>query len=143
MTNPTNPNKLLTFLQHAGQDLKTFASDVNKVFVKADPTIVGVEPYVSLLFPGFGPLFVTIANEVISTEQKFAAIGQQSGTGKAKLANVLAVVQPVAQQILGAANLPKDEATVTNLITGVVNLLNSVPVPTTAAIPALAVAAGK
>ena len=107
-------NKALTFLQHVGQGFKTAGADIEKVFAKADPIIQDAEPYISLFFPGFGNLFATIANEAISTEQKFAAAGQQTGTGKQKLATVLAVVEPVAQQILGAANLPKDSATITN-----------------------------
>jgi hypothetical protein len=122
-------NTKQTFLQKVGSEFKTIATDVNKVFAKADPIVQEAEPYITLFFPGFGSLFTTIANEVISTEQKFAAIGQQSGSGKAKLASVLAVVGPVAQQILSSAKLPSDEATVNSLINGVVGLLNAVPAP--------------
>ena len=106
----TDIKKALTFLEHVGQDIA-------KGFAKAAPIVEGAEPYISLAFPGFGPLFASIANEVISVEQKFAAVGKQTGSGADKLASVLGVIQPVAQQILGSANLPNDAATITRLVT--------------------------
>jgi hypothetical protein len=120
--------KILTFLDHVGQDIE-------KGFATAAPIVQDALPYVSLLFPGFGPLFASTANEIISTEQKFAAIGQQSGTGTAKLSSVLSVIEPVAQQLFTAAKLPSDSATITKWITGVVGLLNGIPAP--AAAPAV------
>ena len=119
---PSLEKKVVSFLEHVGQDIE-------KGFAKAAPIVQDAEPYVSLVFPGFGPLFASTANEVINTEQKFAAIGQQTGTGAAKLSSVLGVIQPVAQQLLGAAKLPSDAATVTKWINGVVALLNGIPAP--------------
>jgi hypothetical protein len=118
--------KAKTFLQHVGQDIE-------KGFAKAAPIVQDAEPYLNLVFPGFGPLFASTANEVISTEQKFAAIGQQSGTGAQKLSSTLSVIEPVAQQLFTAAKLPSDETTITNWINGVVGLLNGIPAPAPAA----------
>ena len=125
-------NKAFTFLEHVGQEFKAGAVDVAKAFAKVAPIIQEAEPYVNVTFPGFGPLFAATVNEVVSTEQKFAAIGQQTGSGKDKLASVLAVIQPVAAQIFAQAKLPNDEATITNWINGVVGLLKGVPAPTSA-----------
>ena len=122
---PSEGKKILTFLQHVGQD-------VEKGFAKAAPVIQDAEPYINLIFPGFGPLFASTANEVISTEQKFAAIGQQSGTGEAKASSVLTVIQPIAAQLLSAAKLPSDAATISKWINGVVALLNGIPAPAAA-----------
>jgi hypothetical protein len=123
---PGLEKKVLSFLEHVGQD-------VEKGFDKAAPIIQDAEPYVSLVFPGFGPLFASTANAVIGTEQKFAAIGKQYGTGPSKLSSVLSVIEPVAQQLLAAAKLPSDSATVTKWINGVVALLNGIPAPPAAA----------
>ena len=98
-TKVSTAKKVLTFLEHVGQD-------VEKGFAKAAPIVEDALPYISLIFPGFGPLFASTANEIISTEQKFSAIGQQSGSGPAKLSSVLSVIEPVAQQLLIAAKLP-------------------------------------
>jgi len=125
-------NKLESFLQHVGADVKIAGADIDKVFEKVAPVVQAAEPYVNLVFPGFGPLFAATANEAISVEQKFAAAGQQSGTGKQKLASVLAVIEPVAAQLLKSANLPNDETTITNWINGVVGLLNGIPAPQSA-----------
>jgi len=115
-------NKVITFLEHVGLDIV-------HGFDKAAPVVKAAEPYINLAFPGFGPLFAATANEVISVEQKFAAIGQQTGSGKQKLADVLTVIEPVARQLLEAAKLPQDEATITKWIDGVVALLNGIPAP--------------
>jgi hypothetical protein len=122
------PNRVITFLERVGQDIE-------KAFAVAAPIIQEAEPFINLTFPGFGPLFSTTANEVISVEQKFAAIGKQTGSGPAKLANVLAVIQPVAAQLLSNAKLPNDATTVTNWINGVVALLNGIPTATAATPP--------
>ena len=122
---PSEGKKILTFLDHVGQDIE-------KGFDKAAPIVQDAEPYINLVFPGFGPLFSSTANEVISTEQKFAAIGQQSGTGAQKLSSVLSVIQPIAAQLFSAAKLPSDATTVTNWVNGVVALLNGIPAPAAA-----------
>jgi hypothetical protein len=129
-------NKVVTFLEHVGLDIE-------KGFAKAAPIVQEAEPFINLTFPGFGPLFSTTANEVISVEQKFAAMGKQTGSGPAKLANTLAVIQPVAAQLLSAAKLPSDEATVTKWINGVVALLNGIPSAALPAPPAVLVVPAK
>jgi hypothetical protein len=126
VTKLSGAKKFLTFLDHVGQDIE-------HGFAKVAPIVQDAEPYLSLIFPGFGPLFASTANEVISTEQKFAAIGQQSGSGTEKMSSVLSVIEPVAQQLFAAAKLPSDSATITNWINGVVGLLNGIPAPASAA----------
>ena len=115
-----------TFLQHVGHDIE-------HGFAKAAPIIQKAEPFVDVFFPGFGPLFATTVNEVISVEQKFTAIGQQSGSGTSKASAVLTVIEPVAQQLLAQAKLPSDSATVKRWLDGCVALLNGIPAPVEAA----------
>ena len=114
--------KVLTFLDHVGQDFE-------HGFEKAAPIIAEAEPVVDALFPSFGPLFASTLAESVSVEQKFAAMGKQSGTGTQKAAEVLNSIEPVAAELFAQAGLPNDSATISKWINGVVGLLNGIPAP--------------
>jgi hypothetical protein len=108
-------NKFVTFLQKVGRDLET---DFNKIL-----------PYTPLLdlIPGAAPIVTAVTGTIITVEQKFTAMGKQSGTGSQKLAQVIAIIGPAVAQMLGTAGKPADEATVTKYINDIVAVLNDVP----------------
>ncbi len=114
----------VSFLQHVGHDFK-------RVF--ESPVTQEVEQFaatgLSFAFPAFGPLFSKTAQAVILAEQKAAALGQQSGTGKQKAADVIQILGPVIAQGLEDAGKAKDEAAVQNYINAVVLILSTVPAP--------------
>lgn len=113
-------SKFVTLLEDAGKDLE-------KGIAKVIPIAEEAEPILSALDPALGGVFTTVVGIVTQTEQKFAALGQQSGTGTAKLADALAIASPVVTQAFAAAGKPSDGTTVTNYINSVVNLLNNIP----------------
>jgi uncharacterized membrane protein len=89
-------------------------------------------PILSLAFPGVAaPILastVTILNAALAIEQKFVASGAPAGSGPQKLAEVLSIVGPQAQQTLSSLGLPNDQATVEKWINAVVGFLNGLPV---------------
>lgn len=85
--------------------------------------------------PELGPVFNTTVAAVALAEQKAAALGQQSGTGPQKLADVVQIVGPVIAQGLADAGKPNDEAAVEKFISEVVGVLNVVPADTATAAP--------
>jgi hypothetical protein len=134
-------NKFVTFLETIGHDFKIG-------LVKLDPWVkegivlaTAAETEVSALDPAIGVIFKTVVATVSSIEQKFTAMGQQTGTGVQKLAEATTILQPIIQQAFAAAGKPSDGATVSNYINAVVGFLNSIPASTTPAPPAPAPAA--
>lgn len=88
------------------------------------------ETAVSLFAPALGPLFNTTVSIVSAAEQKYAALGKQSGTGTSKLADALQIGEPVIAQGLKAAGKASDTAAVTAYINNVVAVLNAAPAKT-------------
>jgi len=125
-------NKVITFLETVGKD-------VEHGIEKAAPFMTAMATTLTPLLPGgAGPIVATVIGTVIQVEQKFAAIGKQSGTGPAKLADALTVLGPVVSQSFAAAKLPSDGTTVANFISRIVDFLNAIPVGTSPAVPATA-----
>ena len=92
------------------------------------------ETAISVFAPALGPMFNSTVSAVVLAEQKFAALGKQSGTGAQKLADVLQLMEPVIAQGLADAGKPNDTAAVTSYINSVVTVLNATPAtPTPAA----------
>lgn len=114
-------NRFLTFLEKIGHDFKVGLDTILPFAQAASVTIVPA------LDPAIGPLFATTVGVVSQTEQKFAAMGQQSGTGVQKLAEATSILQPVVAQAFAAAGKPSDNTTVQNYINAVVAFLNAVP----------------
>jgi hypothetical protein len=117
-------NKLETFLSAAGKDVEAVFSDI---FTPSNVT--AAETLVGKLFPGAGTVFNLIANTAISVEQKFVALGKQSGTGAQKLASVIAIVGSTVTSLLSTNGVTVILADVVN---AVVAFLNSINVPTVA-----------
>jgi hypothetical protein len=108
---------------------------IGKAFAKglkwAVTYAVPAEKLVALLFPAAAPVAAElvdattlIQNAVLLVEQKYAASGVQSGTGAQKLAEVLLLTQQAVISLLTKANIPADEAYITNLVSAVVAILN-------------------
>lgn len=110
---------------------------------------VPVEKLVALLFPPAAPAMAILAdatgliqNAVLQTEQKFAAMGKQSGTGAEKLAEVITLVGPVVQTLLKQAGVANaDSAYVSSLVSAVVAILNVQMAPALTATAPVAVVA--
>jgi len=114
-------NKFVTFLQTVGKD-------VEKGIEKAAPFLTAAaQVLVPVVAPQFAPLFATVSGIVIQTEQKYAALGQQGGTGAQKLAEATTIASPVIMEILQLAGKTDVSATVQNYINAVVQFLNAVP----------------
>lgn len=90
-----------------------------------------IRPYLALtnLIPGAGPIITAVAGSITVVEQKFAAMGQQTGTGPQKLAEVTAIVGPMVEQMFTVAGQTADAAAVTKYINDIVAILNDSPVP--------------
>jgi len=92
---------------------------------------VPIERLVALLFPSAAPVAKEIAdataliqNAVLMVEQKYAASGAQSGTGKQKLDEVMLLTGQAVTALLSKANIAADAAYIANLISAVVAILN-------------------
>jgi hypothetical protein len=103
---------------------------IGEEFQKALPWLQKGGALLQVFDPAAGALFNTTVNIVATVEQKYAALGKQSGTGAAKLADALLIGEPVIAQGLKLAGKTNDTAAVTNYINSVVTVLNTTPVQT-------------
>jgi hypothetical protein len=126
-------NKFVSFLEAVGQDFKNGLAKIAPWVAKGVAIAQVAEPEVAALNPGVGAIFSTVVATVSSIEQKFAAMGQQTGTGVQKLAEATTILQPVVSQAFSAAGLAADTPTVQNYISAVVNFLNAIPSGTASA----------
>jgi hypothetical protein len=92
---------------------------------------VPVEKLAALLFPTAAPELVAVAdattliqNAVMLVEQKYAASGQQSGTGAQKLAEVILLAGPAVTALLAQAGITPSAPYLQNLVSAVVAILN-------------------
>ncbi len=84
---------------------------------------------VGLFAPSLGPLYNSTVMAVALAEQKYVALGQQSGSGAQKLADVLQLMEPVIAAGLADAGKEHDQAAVIAYINSVVTVLNAAPAP--------------
>lgn len=122
-------NKFISVLEAIGHDFKVALDKIMPFAFAAGGTIV------PLLDPSIAPLFQATVGVVAQTEQKFAAMGQQSGTGVQKSAEALSILGPLLSQGLAVAGKPADQPTVQNYLNAVVALLNAVPAAPAPAAP--------
>ena len=92
---------------------------------------IPVEKLMGLLFPSIAPVAAElvdattlIQNAVLLVEQKYAASGTQSGSGAAKLAEVMLLTEQAVTGLLGKAGIAADSGYVANIISAVVAILN-------------------
>ena len=95
---------------------------------------VPAERLVALLFPAAAPTAlglanatVLIQNAVLLVEQKYAATGNQTGTGSAKLAEVVTLAGDAVTALLVKAGVPVTADYLEKLISAVVAILNVQP----------------
>ena len=120
-------NKFVSFLGNLGIDFKKGLVALDPFVKKAIFIAQAAEPEIAVLDPAIGTIFTTVVTTVSSIEQKFAAMGQQAGTGVQKLADATSILAPVVTQAFTAAGKAADLATVQNYISAVVNFLNAIP----------------
>lgn len=114
-------DKFVSTLETIGKD---FEKGIAAILPYAETT---GETAVSLFAPSLGPLFNSTVNIVATVEQKYAALGKQSGTGASKLADALQIGEPVIAQGLKIAGKSATTIDVTNYINSVVAVLNAAP----------------
>jgi hypothetical protein len=120
-------NKFVTWLEAAGQAVKKVTAEaLGKVIPLAAEAAQEAEPIVDLALPAYGPVYNKVVSTVIATEQAYAASGQQTGTGAAKLQTVLSAVESTLLPGLQSAGLTGADATtaLTNYVNGIVAVLN-------------------
>ena len=108
---------------------KSFLTALGQDFAKALPWMQKGGSVLALFDPSLGALFNTTLNIVAVVEQKWAALGQQSGTGVQKLADAIQIGEAVIAQGLKLAGKSSTTADVTNYINAVVAIANTTPAP--------------
>ena len=126
-------NKFVTFLESIGHDFKLGLVKLDPLLKEGIVLANAEAPEVTILDPAIGVIFKTVVATVSSIEQKFAAMGQQIGTGTQKLAEATTILQPIISQAFSAAGKASDIATVQSYISAIVNFLNSIPASITPA----------
>jgi hypothetical protein len=108
---------------------KSFLQKVGEDFLKALPWLEKAGSVATIFDPALGTLFNSTLNIVATVEQKYAALGKQSGTGAQKLADALQIGEPIIAQGLKLAGKSSDTTAVTNYINAVVQVANAAPAP--------------
>ena len=116
-------NKFVSFLEAVGKDFKKGLSAVL-------PFAEAAAPVISALDPAAGAILSTTLGVVLQTEQKFAAMGQQTGSGPQKLAEVTAILTPLLTTSLSEAGQPATAAQITKYVNDAVAILNDIPATT-------------
>lgn len=114
------PKKFLSVLDTIGKD---FAKGLDIVL----PIAQAAEPFVSTYNPAIGALYATVVGIVVQTEQKFAALGKQSGNGPQKLAEAATIAAPVVEQVFQLSGVKADSGMVNDYVSAVVGMLNATP----------------
>ena len=120
-------NAFESFLTQAGKDVEKVFTDIF-----TPQNVAAGEVLVGTLFPGASTLFNLIANTAVLVEQKFAGIGQQSGTGAHKLAQVIATIGSTITAFATTNNVVINTTQVVNAVVGFLNAIGSTPVATPA-----------
>lgn len=118
-------NEFVSIMERVGHDIKVAFEDVVKY-------LPAVSTLAALIFPADAAAISGVVNSidliqkaVVTVEQKFAAVGNVTGTGTQKLAQVLSIVGPTVTSLLSAEGLNYNQAQVTSIINAVVAVLNA------------------
>lgn len=125
-------NRVLSFLESIGHDFEVGLQKLDPFVKEAVVLGTAAEAEVSSLDPGLGVVFKTVVSTVALIEQKFTAMGQQTGSDVQKLATAMTILQPVVSQAFAAAGKASDATTVSNYVSAVVDFLNAIPASGTA-----------
>ncbi len=117
--------------------LEAIGKEFEKGLAWAVQYAVPVEKLVALIFPAAAPAATTLAdattliqNAVLEVEQKYAASGVQSGTGRQKLAEVMTLAGSAVTTLLTQAGVSASTSYVQGLVSAVVAILNVQAMPT-------------
>lgn len=113
----------MSFLDAIGHDFKVGLNEILPFASGAG------EVAVQIFAPALGPLFNATVATVSQVEQKFAALGQQTGSGAQKLSEATTIIGPLISQALTDAGKTGDMASVQKYINAVVAILNATPAP--------------
>jgi hypothetical protein len=116
-------SKFVSFLETVGRDFQKGLS-----FILPYAESAG-EAAVAIYAPALGPMFNSTVSAVVLAEQKYAALGKQSGTGTSKLSDVVQLIGPLIAKGLQDAGKAADAAAVNGYINSVVTILNTTPAP--------------
>lgn len=115
-------NKFVSWLEHVGTGFKKGLDFALKIAETEGKVAVAI-------MPALGPLFNTTVTAVAIAEQNLTALGKQNGSGQAKLALVLQMIEPVIAAGLADLGKANDTKAVTEYINSVVTILNATPAP--------------
>jgi hypothetical protein len=122
-------NSFVSFLKHLGTDFKNGFKALEPLIGKATQIAIAAGPEIALFNPLLGSVFQTTVGVVVGVEQKFAAMGTQSGTGPQKLSEATTILAPLLTTALSDAGHTADIPTVQKYINAVVAFLNALPPP--------------
>jgi hypothetical protein len=113
-------NKFESFLSAVGRDFK---KGLDVILPIASAAAAGL----TVVNPALGGILTTSIGVVIATEQKFAAMGQQNGTGSQKLAESVSLLYPAFEQIFSQYGVSLDKSHVETYVNAIVAALNAFP----------------
>ena len=113
------------FLKTAGHVANVVLSEIVKYVVPMAQVVAVADPAAAPALAAFTTSLQLVQTAVISAQQRWA--GEGSAANTQKLADVLATVEQPVILMFAQAGLSVDTAYVTNLITGVVAILNAQP----------------
>jgi hypothetical protein len=109
----------------------SFLKSVGSAFKKGLPVVLKAAQIadvgISVVNPALGGIINTSIATVLGVEQKFAAMGQQSGTGPQKLSEAVTILYPAFEQIFGQYGVKIENSHVENYINAIVAALNAFP----------------
>ena len=127
-TNPTSGGAMAVFqgfLKTAGHVANVVLSEIVKYVVPMAQVVAVADPAAAPALAAFTTALQLVQTAVISAQQRWA--GEGSAANAQKLADVLATVEQPVILMFAQVGLSVDTAYVTNLITGVVAILNAQP----------------
>lgn len=114
----------IKFLTAVGHDFEKGLNFLMPFAAAATPIVALADPAIA---PAYAAVDSLVQNVVLQTEQKFTAMGKQTGTGASKLAEVVQIVTPGVTQILSGVGVKSDSGVVSAWVNAVVALLNAYP----------------
>lgn len=119
-----------SFLSAVGHDfengLNLVLGDASKIATAEAPVLAALNPQAGALASKIASLSTQAYAIVVQTEQKFAALGKQSGTGVQKAAEAISILTPAVAQVLGLAGEQLSTGA-SAFIEGAVGILNALP----------------
>ncbi len=124
----SKPGKLAVFegfLKRAGHIAGVVLTDIVKYAIPVASVVAIADPAAAPAVEAFAASVKLVQATVISVQQKWSAVGS-SGNAQ-KLADVLEIVEQPVVTMFAQAGVQVDSAYVTNLVNGVVAILNAQP----------------